>query len=127
MPETYGSFSYQAPQMSPVSIIIAVIIALVVLVAEWKVFTKAGKPGWAVLIPIYNVWVLYTIICNRGTAMFRLLIPIYSIYWMIKSDIKLAHAYGKSTGFGVGLIFLAPIFMCILGFGDAKYEGPQEM
>ncbi len=119
--------SEQAPAMNSLGAIITIALAVVVLIAEWKVFTKADKPGWAVLIPIYNVWVLYTIICDRGTAMFRLLIPFYNIYWAVKSMIKLAHAYGKSTGFGVGLIFLAPVFLLILGFGDARYEGPEEM
>ena len=121
-------YSYeQAPGMTPLGAIISLAVALVVLIAEWKTYTKAGKPGWAVLIPFYNIWVLYTIICDRGTAMFRLLIPIYNIYWSIKSMIKLAHAYGRSTGFGVGLFLLPPIFLCILGFGDARYEGPEEM
>ena len=101
--------------------------SLLVLIAMWKVFTKAGKHGWAVLIPIYNLWVEFEIICGRGTAMFRLLIPIYNIYWAFKAMINLAHAYGKSTGFGIGLIFLAPIFWCILGFGSAEYQGPHNM
>ncbi|MCR5690518.1 MAG: DUF5684 domain-containing protein [Clostridiales bacterium] len=103
------------------------IICVVMIVAMWKLFTKAGKPGWASIIPIYNLWVQYEIICGRGTAMLRLLIPFYNIYWAIKSMICLAHAFGKSTGFGVGLIFLGPIFMCILAFGDAQYVGPQQM
>ncbi len=119
--------SEHAPAMNPLGAIITIALTVVVLIAEWKVFAKADKPGWAVLIPIYNLWVLYTIICDRGTAMFRLLIPFYNIYWAIKSMIKLAHAYGKSTGFGVGLIFLAPVFLLILGFGSARYEGPEEM
>ena len=103
------------------------IITILTLISMWKIYTKAGQPGWAVLIPIYNCWVLYKILCGRGTAMFRLLIPFYNIYWAILSCIKLAYAYGKTTGFGVGLIFLAPIFIWILGLGDAKYVGQQQM
>ena len=113
--------------VSPVVLVIYILVALVLIVAEWKVYKKAGQPGWAILIPIYSTWVLFKIICGRGTAMFRLLIPIYNIYWAIKATIKMAHAYGKSTGFGVGLLFLSPIFMCILAFGDANYLGPQDM
>ena len=112
---------------SALTLIPSLAVAVLFLVAEWRVYTKAGKPGWAVLIPIYNIWVLYTIICGRGTAMFRLLIPIYNIYWEFKSNIALAHAYGKSTGFGVGLTLLAPIFLCILGLGNAEYVGEQEL
>lgn len=114
-------------QIDPKYMIASTIISIIVLVAEWRIFTKAGQPGWAVLIPIYNLWVLYKIVCGRGTAMFRLLIPLYNIYWIIKTFIKMAHAFGKSTGFGLGLFFLAPIFQLILGFGDAVYQGPQDM
>lgn len=113
--------------LNPIYLIPTAIAMIAILIAEWRVFTKAGQPGWAILIPFYGTWVLYKVICGRGTAMFRLLIPFYNIYWAFKSMIKLAHAYGKSTGFGVGLIFLEPIFMCILGFGDAQYQGPQNM
>ena len=119
--------SSAAQTQSPVVSIIALAICIVVLIAEWKIFTKAGQPGWAVLIPFYGTWVLFKIICGRGKAMFRLLIPFYSIYWAIKATIKLAHAYGKSSGFGVGLLFLPIIFYPILGFGDAQYVGPQDM
>ena len=124
MTYTYAQTSYK-PNTG--TIIFYIIFMVVVIAADWRMFTKAGKPGWAAIIPIYNLWVLYTVICNRGTAMFRLLIPFYNIYWMFKSMIALAHAFGKSTGFGIGLVFLAPIFRCILGFGPATYQGPQEL
>ena len=123
---TTGSMSVNF-QLSTPMIIASVVLTLVMLVIQWKIFTKAGKPGWACIIPIYNLWVMYEIVCGRGTAMFRLLIPIYNIYWAIKTQIKMAHAYGKSTGFGVGLIFLPLIFEAILAFGSAQYQGPQEM
>lgn len=111
-----------------VSSIPALIIGVVCLVGLWKMFEKAGKPGWAAIIPIYNSYVLYEIICGRGTAMFRMLIPFYNIYWCIKTMIGLAKAYGKDTGFAIGLIFLAPVFYCIIGFDkNTVYAGPQEM
>ena len=121
------SFAYESYKPTPAVIITSAICSLICIVAMWIIFKKAGKPGCACLIPFYSTWVLYEIICGRGTAMFRLLIPFYNIYWIIKSMICLAHAYGKSTGFGIGLIFLAPIFECILAFGDAQYVGPQQM
>lgn len=116
-----------ASGMSLAATIPSLIVCVVCLAAMWKIFTKAGKPGWAVLIPIYDLYVLYEIICGRGTAFLRLLIPIYNIYWIIKSDITLAKAFGKDTLFGFGLIFLGPIFQCILGFGSAEYQDPQDM
>ena len=124
---TYSYNYTQTYKPNTGTIIVYLILMVVVIAANWRMFTKAGKPGWAAIIPIYNTWVLYTIICDRGTAMFRLLIPFYNIYWMFKSQIALAHAFGKSTGFGIGLVFLSPIFMCILGFGPATYQGPQEL
>ena len=129
--ETLTRYSYSSVKMDSTTLLISGIIGLVAglvaLIAQWRMYTKAGKHGWAVLIPIYNVWVLYEIICDRGTAMFRLLIPIYNIYWSIKSIIKLAHAYGKGTGFGILMLFFPPICYLILGFGSAEYEGPQDM
>ena len=52
------------------------------------------------------------------------LIPLYNIYVIIKFYLDLAHAFGKTTGFGIGLIFLSPIFMCILGFDDSTFTSP---
>ena len=124
---SYNYDSSSAFKMSPAMIIIYLVVVVVMLVIQWKLFTKAGKPGWACIIPFYNIWVMYEIVCGRGTAMFRLLIPIYNIYWSIKTVIKMAHAYGKSTGFGIGMLFFGPIFQAILAFGSAKYVGPQEM
>lgn len=116
-----GAFSIAA--MIPALIIGAVLIA-----AMWKMFEKAGKPGWAALIPVYNTYVLYEIICGRGIAFLRLLIPIYHIYWAIKTMVNLAKAYGKDITFALGLIFLAPVFYCIIGFDkNTSYVGPQEM
>ena len=112
---------------SPFLTVVYILVAIVLIAAEWRIFTKAGSPGWAVLIPFYNMWVEYDIICGCGAKMFFLLIPFFNIYWAFKTMIKLAHAYGRSTGFGIGLIFLPAIVLCILGFGGAQYEGPQDM
>ena len=103
------------------------ILAAVCLAAMWKIYTKAGKPGWAALIPIYDLYVLFEIINGRGISFLRLLIPFYNIYWAIKAEITLAKAFGKDTLFGLGLFFFGPIFQCILGFGSAEYQGPQDM
>ena len=40
--------------------------------------------------------------------------------------IELAKCFGKGAGFGLGLALLSPIFFPLLGFGDAKYRGPQK-
>jgi hypothetical protein len=99
-------------------------LVLVVFAILWKVFTKAGQPGWAALIPFYNTWVLVTEICKKEPLWFILsLIPVVNIVasWVI--SMELARKFGKSDAFGIGIFFLAPIFLAILAFGDAEYEG----
>jgi len=120
----FSSYSTRS-SMSTTTLIIYGVIALIGLVAEWRIYTKAGEHGWAVLIPIYNMYVLYRIICGNGLKMFLMLIPIFNIYWAIKSMIMLAHAYGKSTAFGILMIFFSPICQLVLAFGSAEYVGPD--
>lgn len=105
--------------------IISLIVMVVCLVAMWKIFVKAGEPGWAAIVPFYNAFVLFKIAWGKGILFLLMLIPVVNFVVIIMVYVKLAKAFGKGTGFGIGLIFLAPIFMCMLGFGDAQYIGPQ--
>jgi len=103
-------------------------LAMVVLgiVAMWKIFEKAGEPGWAAIIPFYNLYVLFKITWGSGWKFLLLLIPIANIVFLIITMVKLAKAFGKSGGFAVGLIFLSIIFYCILAFDQSQYLGvPQ--
>ena len=100
------------------------VIGVIVLIALWKIFTKAGKPGWAVLIPIYNLYVLLEIVGRPGWYLLMFLIPIVNVIFLVMINFDLAKSFGKGTGFGLGLIFLTPIFALILGFGSAQYIGP---
>jgi hypothetical protein len=100
------------------------VFGLVVLIALWKVFTKAGKPGWAVLIPIYNLYVLLEIVGRPGWWLLMFLIPVVNVIFLVMLYFDLAKSYGKGSGFALGLIFLGPIFILILGFGSAQYIGP---
>lgn len=108
--------------MMGVYIVVWLAVCVVMIVAMWKVFTKAGKPGWAAIIPFYNTYTLFDMVYGNGWKFLFLLVPFYNIYVGIKMYIDLASAFGKSGGFAVGLIFLNPIFMCILGFGPAVFE-----
>ena len=105
--------------------IIAFAVYVLLIVAWWKVFTKAGEAGWKSLIPIYNLYILFKIAWGNGWIGLLMLIPCVDIVVDIMMSLKLAKAFGKSTGFGVGLILLLNIFMLILGFGDSQYIGPQ--
>ena len=102
-----------------------VYLALIVflIATMWKIFTKAGKPGWACIIPIYNVIVLLQI-AKRPVWWFLLfLVPVVNFIIIIVVSIDIAKAVGQGAGFGLGLAFLGPIFYPILGFSDAAYTG----
>ena len=105
------------------SSIIGLLVAVLVIAGMWKVFTKAGKPGWASIIPIYNVVVLLQIAGKPIWWIVLLFIPIVNFVIAVMVMISLAKAFGKGTGFALGLLFLSPIFIPILGFSDAQYTG----
>ena len=109
-----------------VGIFYAILIVFGIIV-QWKIFTKAGEPGWASIVPIYNVMILSKI-CGRG-EMFGLLIlipcPLVTIVIMVMLIFDLAKVFGKGTGFGLGLVFLGFIFYPMLGFGSAQYTRPS--
>lgn len=110
--------------------LIMVAVYVLLIIAQWKIFTKAGEKGWKSLIPIYNLVVLYKI---AGLSPWLLLIYLTAIIPVvgyiailvlsIVSMVKLGQAFGKSGGFIVGLILLGPIFQMILAFGSSEYVG----
>jgi hypothetical protein len=91
------------------------------LATMWRVFEKAGKPGWASLIPIYNGLVMLDMAGKPRWWFFLYLIPLVNIVVAFKVVIEIAHRFGKSTAFGIGLALLGFIFFPILAFGDAAY------
>jgi Family of unknown function (DUF5684) len=105
---------------------IALIFYLGIIVLEiagmWMVFTKAGKYGWAAIIPFYNTWTMCEVAKRPGWWLILLFIPFVNIVvWFIVA-IDLAKAFGKGTGYGVGVALLSFIFIPMLGFGDAQYD-----
>ncbi len=116
-----------------VGIVVIIYLAIIVLeiAALWQVFVKAGHPGWAAIIPIYNLYVLLKIIGRPGWWLLLFLIGLVPfVGWIVVFvigiiiAIDLAKSFAKSTGFAVGLIFLNFIFIPILGFGESRYVGP---
>ena len=107
-----------------VGLIIYLAIIILLIAAEWKIFTKAGKPGWAVIIPIYNIIVFLQIIGKPWWWIILLLIPIVNFIFLIWMINLLSKSFGKGTGFTIGILFLSIIFIPILGFGSASYVGP---
>jgi hypothetical protein len=119
----------ELPMEDIISLVISVLmlaLCIGIIAGVWKVFSKAGKPGWACLIPIYNVIVLLQIIGRPWWWLVLLLVPIVGIIVAVMVSIELAKSFGKGAGFGVGLALLGPIFFPILGFGNARYLGAKQ-
>ncbi len=115
--------NYAASAGGGASGIISLILCLVIVVSFWKLFTKAGQPGWAAIIPIFNLYILCKIGGRPGWWVILMFIPLVNfIIWIVLS-IDVAKKFGKGAGFGVGIAFLSFIFVPILAFGDARYEG----
>ena len=112
-------YAHPTPGMSFLSLAIIVLG----IVAMWKVFEKAGEPGWAAIIPFYNLYVLFKITWGNGWYFLLLLIPIANVVITIITTFKLARAFRKGFWFGLGLLFLNPVFLGILAFGEPRYKG----
>ena len=100
---------------------VPLIIGLFMLICLARIFSKAGKAGWKVLIPIYNTYVLYDIIYENGWKMFLIVVPILGQILGLILMFRLAKCFNKGFGFGLGLLLLPIIFLPILAFGKAEY------
>ena len=118
----YGDYP-GATGMATGVMVVYIALILLIIISLWKIYTKAGKPGWAAIIPIYNIIVLLEIVDKPLWWIILLLIPFVNIVISIILNVELAKKFGQSTGFAVGLILLPIIFYPILGFGGAKYSG----
>lgn len=111
---------------STVWMLIILGICVLQIVASWRLFEKAGEPGWASIVPFYNTYVLFRITYGSGWKMFLLLVPFLNYVVEIAYLVRLAQVFGKGVGFRVLTVFFAPITMLIMAFGDASYEGPVD-
>lgn len=124
MNDYYDYYTYSSPPtFNPLTTILSLALCVFVLVCMWIVFRKAGKPGWAAIVPFYNLYVLFDITWGSGMRFLLLLIPIYNIILSIQTQVRLAKAFGKSGGFAAGLVFLPYIFIPLLAFGKETYQG----
>ncbi len=107
-------------------LVIVVYLALIVVVVAgmWKMFTKAGQPGFFAIIPIVNMYILLKIVGRPWWWLILMFIPLISIIFAIIVMLDLAKSFGKGVGFAIGLILLSFVFIPILGFGSAEYQGP---
>ncbi len=107
-----------------ISFVVMMGILVFMIASVWKVFVKAGEPGWACLIPFYNLFVFLKIVGRPWWWIILAFIPIISLVLLI-TPFDLAKRFNKGIGFGFGLLFLGFIFYPILGFGDAEYTDPE--
>lgn len=115
-------------------ILIFIPIIIFTIVAMWKVFVKAGREGWAALIPVYSGWVNAEIAGKPGwwalvglggaIPFFGFAASIGAFVLSIIVAIELAKAFGKDPVFSLLLIFVPPVGYGILGFGKATYTKP---
>jgi hypothetical protein len=104
--------------------LMAVSFVVLYIAGMWRVFSKAGQPGWAVLVPFYNNYILLKIGGMPGWWLLLLLIPLVNIVILAIEANHVAKSFGKSGSFGFFLLFLFPIGYMILGFGNSRYLGP---
>jgi len=102
-----------------------IIISVITIIGQWKVFAKAGKPGWACIIPIYNIIVMLEIVGKPLWWVILFFIPCVNIIFGIWTLNLVSKSFGQSEGFTIGLLFLGFIFWPILGFGNYPYLGPS--
>lgn len=102
-----------------------IIIAVLMIVSYWKIYTKAGKPGWAALVPIYNLVVLLEIVGKPTWWLILFLIPCVNIIFLVWTTNLLSKSFGQSEGFTIGLLMFGVVFYPILAFGKKyQYVGP---
>lgn len=100
------------------------VVGVVVIASQWVIFTKAGKPGWAAIIPIYNIFVLLQIVGRPTWWLVLFFIPVANLIAAIMVTHNLSESFGKEIGFTIGLVLLPIVFYPMLAFGEAKYKGP---
>lgn len=123
--DALGAISSALMAFQVICSLISIALSVFQIICCWRVFEKAGVPGWKSLIPIYNTYVLCDIIWGEGLKMLLFLIPIVNIYFTIRLYLSFAKVFGKDVGFGIGLMFLQPIFVGILAFDSSSYYGPD--
>lgn len=122
--QTYDTSSAATAGLMGIILIPALIVTFILVIAMWRIFTKAGKPGWAAIIPIYNAIVFLEIIGKPVWWILLFFIPCVNFVFLIWATNLLSKSFGQGEGFTIGLLILPYIFYPILGFGNFQYLGP---
>ena len=105
-------------------IVIGLALLVLMIVAMWKIFEKAGEEGWKCIIPIYSNIVLLKIVGKPWWWLLLTIIPYIGAIWGVWQLNMLSKSFGKEEGYTVGIVFLPFVFLPMLAFGDARYLGP---
>lgn len=105
-------------------ILIMVAFTIFMIAANWMIYEKAGKPGWACIIPVYSTLVLLEIVGKPWWWLLLMFIPVANIVFAIWMTNLLSKSFGYNEGFTIGLVLLPFIFYPIMGFSSVKYKGP---
>jgi hypothetical protein len=105
-----------------IGMILYLAVIVLVIASMWKVFAKAGQPGWGIFIPIYNMYLMLKVAGRPGWWLLLYFIPLVNLVIAIIVVLDIAKNFGKGVGFGIGLLLLGFIFYPILAFGDAQYQ-----
>lgn len=116
--EQSGSFMAALPGLLFMSL-----IAFALIGGLWKLFEKAGEPGWAALVPIYNGVVLLKIAGKPAWWLVLFFIPLVNLIATFMVAVAVSERFGKGTGFALGLVLVPYVFYPILGFGKSQYTG----
>ena len=100
-------------------------LCVAIIAGVWKVFVKAGKPGWAAIVPIYNLVVLLEIAGKPLWWVLLFFVPLVNLIMMVLVGIAVAKSFGKSAAYGIGLALLGFVFYPMLGFSDAQYQATE--
>ena len=120
------NYGFDYSSLDPTYLLVLTLVALALgilnIVGMWKIFKKAGVPGWGAIVPIYNAYLLFKISLGNGWLFLLMLVPLVNVVVLIIVYAKLAAAFGKGVGYTLGLIFLTSSFTPILGLGSAEYQ-----
>lgn len=124
-----ASFDYSASYSGALpmwAIVVWAVLVIFFIYCGWKLFVKAGQPGWAAIIPIYNYYIVLKMVGRPWWHLLLFLIPFVNLIIAIMVVNDLSKCFGKGIGYTLGLLFLSPIFMPMLALGNAKYTAPKK-
>lgn len=102
--------------------VISIVAAVFLIVAYWKIFEKAGEPGWKSIVPLYNTYTMYKLLFSSGWMFLLEFIPVVNIVMWVMRCKRTSHAFGHGAGYTLGLMFLPNIFAMILGFNSDEFH-----